>query len=211
MKTGAILSIETALDGGSIAVSRSGEILYEMAGRLSRASELVDAIKLAMESANLSTKDLHMIAVSTGPGSFTGIRVGIATALGVTRALGIAVSGISLFDAIAFSIEVDEAAIAIPLGRGRFGIQSFRRDESVLQAVIDPTSMTESALWDLIIETPNSQFLIHGNKALFTEREPASRIPPNVTFINANLASLIANRAAQLDCPGSLAPIYLGR
>jgi len=94
-----ILAIETALGGGSVALLGGDEILYQHSGSVSRAAELILAVDEALESARSPVTDLQMIAVSTGPGSFTGIRVGIATALGLARSREIAVSGISLFDA----------------------------------------------------------------------------------------------------------------
>jgi len=211
MKTEVILSIETALAGGSIGLLRSGQILYGKADCVSRASELIDAISLSLKSANLSVKDLQMIAVSKGPGSFTGIRVGIATALGLARSLKIPVSGISLFDAVAFSNPRENAEVVIPLGRGRFGVQSFVRDGAVAKADSDPASMLESELTERIFNSPLSKFFIYGNEGLFSGCETSSRVPPNVSFINENLAVLIANRAINFELPDELLPIYLGR
>jgi tRNA threonylcarbamoyladenosine biosynthesis protein TsaB len=211
MSTQVILAIETAINGGSIALLRSGETLYRKADQISRAAELIGAIDVALTSVNISSDDLHMIAVSTGPGSFTGIRVGISTALGLARSLEIAESGISLFDAIAFSNPMDGAAVVIPLGRGRFGVQSFPCDGSVAKTASVPTSMIESELSEMIFKTPSSKFLIYGDEDLFVGSETMSRIPPNVSFIDENLAVLIAKRAINLELPGELSPIYLSR
>src|SRR5204863_7997649 len=146
-----------------------------------------------------------------GPGSFTGIRVGIATALGLARSLEIAVSGISLFDAIAFANPMHDAVVAIQLGRGRFGVQSFVCDGSSAKPESDPTSMMESELLEKIFKTSSSKFFIYSDEALFAGSETISRIPPNVRFIDENLAVLIAKRAIDMETPGKLLPIYLGR
>jgi len=206
-----ILAIETALGGGSVALLGGDEILYQHSGSVSRAAELILAVDEALESARSPVTDLQMIAVSTGPGSFTGIRVGIATALGLARSREIAVSGISLFDAIASADPMDNAVVAIQLGRGRFGVQSFSCDGSTAKAESDPTSMTESELSKKILETPSLKFFIYGDEALFAASDTMSRIPPNVRFIDENLAVLIAKRAIDMETPGKLLPIYLGR
>lgn len=206
-----VLTLETAINGGSIALLRSGKTLYRKTDYVSRAAELIGAIDVALTSVSLSANEVDLVAVSVGPGSFTGIRVGIATALGFARSLDIAVSGISLFDAIALLNPMDRAVVVIPLGRDRFGVQSFLGDGSIVKAESDPTSMIESELSEKILEIPNSKFFIYGDEDLFVGSETMSKIPPNVGFIDENLAVLIAKRAIDLELPGELLPIYLGR
>ncbi|SMD03556.1 tRNA (adenosine(37)-N6)-threonylcarbamoyltransferase complex dimerization subunit type 1 TsaB [Pedobacter africanus] len=84
-----ILQIETATQVCSAAISRNGETIAlkeQMASNI-HAGSLTLFIKAAMDMAGLQFKDLDAIAVSKGPGSYTGLRIGVSTAKGLCYAL----------------------------------------------------------------------------------------------------------------------------
>lgn len=74
-------------------------------------------------------QELAGIAVVQGPGSYAGLRVGIATAQGLAISLGIPVRGISTMQAVALASGRDEVTAIHPAGRGEFAAQEFRDGE----------------------------------------------------------------------------------
>jgi tRNA threonylcarbamoyladenosine biosynthesis protein TsaB len=92
------LAFDTATSAAATALVRDGEVLGE---RISRAvSVLEDADHLLRES-GLERAELTRLVVGTGPGSFTGLRLGLATARGLALALDLPVAGVSTLDALA--------------------------------------------------------------------------------------------------------------
>ncbi|TML80784.1 MAG: tRNA (adenosine(37)-N6)-threonylcarbamoyltransferase complex dimerization subunit type 1 TsaB [Actinobacteria bacterium] len=93
-----ILAFDTATDVATSALVSDGEVLGE---RRSRAVTVLEDIDALLRQAGAHTRELEGIAVGIGPGSFTGVRIGLATARGLALALGVPVAGVSTLDALA--------------------------------------------------------------------------------------------------------------
>ena len=93
-----ILSFDTATEVATSALVRDGEVLGERASRASRV--LADAEEL-LAAAGCEPADLDGIAVGTGPGSYTGLRMGLVTARALSFSLGVPVAGVSTLTALA--------------------------------------------------------------------------------------------------------------
>jgi tRNA threonylcarbamoyladenosine biosynthesis protein TsaB len=91
-----VLAFDCAVTGLAVAVVRDGAPLasHRAEGR-DQAATLLPAIASTLEQAGTSRKDVAMIAVTVGPGSFTGVRVGLAAARGLAVALGVPLAGIT--------------------------------------------------------------------------------------------------------------------
>jgi tRNA threonylcarbamoyladenosine biosynthesis protein TsaB len=96
------LALDTTTPGGSCAVVRDGTVLVETEGdpAVSHAARLPGDLMRALEACRLTLRDVDVFAVATGPGSFTGLRVGIATMQGLAAAAGRPLAGVSAFDAM---------------------------------------------------------------------------------------------------------------
>src|SRR4051794_31498634 len=93
-----ILAFDTATDVATSALVSDGEVLGE---RTSRAVTLLEDVDALLRQSGTQTRDIEALAVGIGPGSFTGVRIGLSTARGLALALGVPVAGVSTLDALA--------------------------------------------------------------------------------------------------------------
>lgn len=98
-----ILAVETSLASCSVALSGDGGVLAHESVPMQRgqAEHLAPMVRAVLARAGVEFNALERIAVTTGPGSFTGLRVGLAFARGMALALGIPVIGLSTLEVLA--------------------------------------------------------------------------------------------------------------
>jgi tRNA threonylcarbamoyladenosine biosynthesis protein TsaB len=91
-----VLALDCAISGLGVAVVRDDACLASVReeGR-DQAARLFSAVSSALREANVARHDLSLIAVTIGPGSFTGVRVGLAAARGLALGLGVPLAGVS--------------------------------------------------------------------------------------------------------------------
>jgi tRNA threonylcarbamoyladenosine biosynthesis protein TsaB len=107
VRSGPILGIETGSRGLSVAIRQDAADLAREAVQSDhgQATMLMPMIERVRQVAGLAYADLDRIAVAAGPGSFTGLRVGLAAALGLSLAADVPAIGISSFHAAAVGVE----------------------------------------------------------------------------------------------------------
>ncbi len=110
-----ILSIETSTSICSVAIHEQGELLAlaEIKEPGAHAEKLVSLVDAALKQANLCLVDLAAVAVSQGPGSYTGLRIGVSTAKGIAYALDIPLIGINTLQAMAASQSIAEGEYVV--------------------------------------------------------------------------------------------------
>ncbi len=112
-----ILNIETATKNCSVSIAKNGKTiaLQELNdGNYSHAEKLHEFIKNVMDKVKIQFSDLKAVAVSKGPGSYTGLRIGVSTAKGICFALDIPLIATDTLKALAMTVTI-ENGIKIPL------------------------------------------------------------------------------------------------
>ena len=98
-----ILAIDTAGKTAAVAVIRDDTLLYEMASNtgLTHSETLLPMVDTALKACGLTPAQLDLYAVTNGPGSFTGLRIGVSAAKGLAWALEFPCCGVSTLEAMA--------------------------------------------------------------------------------------------------------------
>ncbi|WP_276360821.1 tRNA (adenosine(37)-N6)-threonylcarbamoyltransferase complex dimerization subunit type 1 TsaB [Daejeonella sp. H1SJ63] len=116
-----ILLIETATSTCSVALSENGNIIAvkEVNERNIHASHITLFIGEVMQQAGKKYSDLNAVAISKGPGSYTGLRIGVSTAKGLCYALDIPLIGVDTVEAMASGMlgqqEIPDDSLLIPM------------------------------------------------------------------------------------------------
>jgi len=114
---GLILNIETSTKNCSVSVAKEGEIIAIKElndGGYSHAEKLHEFIKGIVKDAKIRLSDLRAVAVSKGPGSYTGLRIGVSAAKGLCFALDTPLISVNTLESLAHSISISDGFI-IPL------------------------------------------------------------------------------------------------
>jgi tRNA threonylcarbamoyladenosine biosynthesis protein TsaB len=156
-----ILNIETTTKNCSVSLSKEGKLiaLKEINdGRYSHAENLHPFITSVLQESNYTYSDLTAIAVSKGPGSYTGLRIGVSAAKGFCFALEIPLLSIDTLQALAAQAHI-ETGVIVP-------ILDARRME-VYQAVFDATHKTIENTEAVIVEKETYDTYLSKGKITF--------------------------------------------
>uniref|UniRef100_UPI0040573ED3 tRNA (adenosine(37)-N6)-threonylcarbamoyltransferase complex dimerization subunit type 1 TsaB n=1 Tax=Candidatus Electronema sp. TaxID=2698783 RepID=UPI0040573ED3 len=213
-----ILSIETAAGCGSVALTRGGmqdgRLVAEAAvhAETSHSRQLLGSVEWVMQAAGISWSDLDAIAVSIGPGSFTGLRIGLAAAKGIVFAAGKPLICVPTLDAVAFSC---------PLVDGPLWCVMDARKHEVYAACYgadgQQTSQAEAVRPELLAEKIASPAVIAGPglaeyQHIFSRIAGLRFIPPALSSPSAaKIGFLAADKLArgEISDPAAAAPLYV--
>ncbi len=117
-----ILASDTSGKSISVALSKEGTVIEEISGQdtMQHASSLLPAINQILQNNDLSIADIDLFATTTGPGSFTGIRIGLSAVMGLAYGTGKRVYGVSSLATLAAAI-ADAALLVAPVVDARGG------------------------------------------------------------------------------------------
>lgn len=163
-----LLAIETATPGSSVAVveDRSTLAAASRMDRVGHAGFLVPAIDFCFDQVGWSPNDLDAVVVDVGPGLYTGIRVGLATAQGLAAAFGIPIIPAVSVDALALEAKTGHRMVwaLVDARRGQFAVARYR---PVPGGVVreSPTELMEHEELKAILESTGDDSLVVGDVA----------------------------------------------
>ena len=141
-----VLALDTASPDPAIALSIGARTLVEKLPPDRQASvELLPALERCLRRADTRITDFGRITVCAGPGSFTGVRVGLATAWGLAKSLGIPLESVSTLEAIAEAartLGLSRVCTALDAGRGEVVLESFSLESPRARPLAAPTRLT---------------------------------------------------------------------
>lgn len=179
-----ILNIETATTVCSVAISKNEELIFsrELNEGFTHAENLHLFIEQGLKECGLKPKDLSAIAVSKGPGSYTGLRIGVSTAKGLAYALNIPLISIDTLQIMALAAREESHA-----GAFYCPMIDARRME-VYTSVYDFNLESKTAVEALVVdETSSSKFSAYKKIFFFGDGMPKCRslleTQPNSGFI----------------------------
>ena len=217
-----ILGIESSAVSASAAVIRDGKLLSEafLNVGLTHSVTLLPLIKQASEGAGISAEEIDAVAVSNGPGSFTGVRIGVATAKGIAQPTEKKCVPVSTLEAIAYPLS-DSDCIAVSVMDARCNqvyCALFRCANGRMTRLREDEAISLDSLRD-ILSNYNEKIILIGDgsdisyKYLVNDLPDISVASPLIKYQRASsVAFLAAERLENNDnirTPDDLVPSYL--
>ena len=208
-----ILGIDTSSSSLSVAVMDDDLLKGEFTlnHKLTHSEQMMPLLDSLLSHLELKMSDIDLIGVSVGPGSFTGIRIGVAAANAMAMALDIPVVGISSLEAMAYT--AGETAYTIvstfDAQRDRFYFNAYRFENSELKA-LEAEDVLEKE--DLIKKLESyDKVLLLGDAVFINEELPLNvkKAKRAVRHVRASSVCELAHRDYLLGKTGFAVPVYL--
>jgi len=211
-----ILALDTTTRAGSAAVLRDGAVLAELSGdpALTHGQRLPGELMRVLEQADVRIEDVDLFGVAAGPGSFTGLRVGIATVQGLAMARGRRVVPVSTLDALAWAGTNPHRRIAAWMDAQRGEVSAALYAPNGRDTLIDPHSATPASVldrWVAEVDVTTAVFIGDGavryREIVEGRAGPAAIVapPPLARFVGAIAAADLARAVL----PHAVVPIYI--
>jgi len=214
-----LLAIDTATHFAGLALYGQGQVWAEESwySAMTHSVELMPRVRRMLNTQRVAVESLAGIGVSLGPGSFTGLRIGLAAAKGLALPHRLPLIGISALDGMAYPYQRAGQPVWVVLqaGRGRIGVACYDQVEGVWTQIVVPTLTTFEGLCQLATKPAIFTGEIDDQAAArLRERSGEAAIIPTPALRlrrAAYLAELAANRLARNDVDdlATLAPLYL--
>jgi len=194
-----ILAIEASCISCSVAVLDGDKITSEIFvnNKLTHSQTLMPIIENALNSAGLKIDDFDYIALSHGPGSFTGLKIAGATAMGLAFGAGKKIIGVSTLESLCYNLPCTPHLISPIMDARKNQVYNalYRWEDEKLKEITPPRALSVEELKDEI----NEDVIFVGDgvavyEAYFSEnlKEKARFAPPNLRYAKASSVAVAA-------------------
>lgn len=216
-----ILALETSAKSVSAAVVENGAVLcstYQNTG-LTHSRTLMPLVDGMLRSADLTCRDMDLVAVTQGPGSFTGLRIGVSAAKGLAWTLDLPCCGVSTLLAMAQNLRHMDATIICAMDARRNQVYNaiFRAENGTLQRLCDDRAIGLAELAEELKNDETAKIVVgDGAKLCYTylqQQGIACRMAPAALVMQNAVGVALA--AEELAAEGKtvsaheLVPVYL--
>ncbi len=214
-----ILALDSTSRAGSAAIADGGRVLAQATGdpALTHGQRLPSDLMRVLDAARVDLKDVDLFAVAAGPGSFTGLRVGIAMIQGLATAAGRRVVPVSTLDALAHLVEPPPARLAawVDAQRGEVFAALYDAERKAVSAAASASPGATLTSWAAVVDERAVTFIGDGAvryadviRARLGDR--AAIVEPAPLLAGA-IARIAWERRAEAVLPHAVAPIYVRR
>ena len=175
-----ILAFETSAKAGSVAIWQDGRLLgesYQNTG-LTHSQTLLSMAEDLLKSCGFQPQDVTAVAVAAGPGSFTGVRIGVAAAKGFAWGLEIPCCGVSTLEAMAENLGIYDGFVLPVMDARRSQVYNaiFKAEKGVLSRCSEDRGISLSDLCEELKKLDGPVYLV-GDGSMLTDSTLKEQIP----------------------------------
>jgi tRNA threonylcarbamoyladenosine biosynthesis protein TsaB len=209
-----VLAVDTTSARESVALADGDVVLAEVRLRTvdGHSRRLLPAIAFVLESAGVAPRDVEGYAVTVGPGSFTGVRVGLSTVQGLALAGGRPCLGLSTLDVLAEAVRGEAPTLVPMVDASRSGQVFAALYDAEARPLEDPQAVAPEAVAERVAGP--AAFVGDGAERFRDQilaRRPDARLPRRSLYLARTLAAMAVPRlgAGEGTSPAALRPLYL--
>lgn len=217
-----MLALDTTTLVSTVALATEEKLIAEITLQTTKthSEKLLPAIDMLCRFAGVSATDLEAIAVSTGPGSFTGLRIGLATAKALSYANSLPLIGVPTLQGLAYNFAGSDQLIVPVLDaqKGNVYAAFYRFEREQLQEIVPVTIMSVSELYSKLEASSEATILLgEATGIVVAERENIDKVVVADNHLLMPRAASVAQAAFQMVSKGltsdamTLVPIYVRR
>jgi tRNA threonylcarbamoyladenosine biosynthesis protein TsaB len=215
-----VLALDTTTRAGSAAVVRDGDVLAELRGNanLTHGERLPGELIRTLETGGVPLGEVDLLAVAAGPGSFTGLRVGIAAMQGLATATGRRIVPVSVFEALARSAGAGGAPLAVWIDAQRGQVFAVLYDAAAGRGLTEPTSLPPAetlAAWKAAGIGGTVRFVGDGavryRPAIEAALGAGALMLPDPAPLAGVIGRIAAEQPERAVLPHAVVPIYVRR
>lgn len=210
-----VFGVDSAGKNAGVAILRDGALLYEatLCAGLTHSETLLELCDAAFRAAGVSPREVDLYAVNAGPGSFTGLRIGLSCVKGLAFPQDTPCKGVSTLEALAFSMPLTGTVLcALDARRGEVYHALFQVENGAVTRLSPDAAGSAGALVELLEGRPGPLYLLGDGAALAAaalgERFSPRLVPERFRLGRAAGVCAAAMAGGEAAPPACLVPEY---